>query len=76
LGPPAQQDPILLGVAEPDPKHFKKRLGLTAQPDPSILGLARQLNPISLGLVAWPLGVSKKMKNRENWKKINKKTEP
>jgi hypothetical protein len=60
LGPPAQQDPILLGVAEPDPKHFKKRLGLTAQPDPSILDLARQLNPISLGLVAWPLGVSKK----------------
>jgi len=34
---------IALGVAgQPDPKHFKKVLGLAAQPDPSILGLAAQ----------------------------------
>ena len=72
LGPPAQQDPILLGVAELDPKHFKKRLGLPAQPDSSILGLARQLNPISLGLVARPLVVSKKTEKPIKPRKLEK----
>jgi len=42
-------DPIVL-VAEPHPKHFKKRIGLAAQQDLSILGLARQWDTISLGL--------------------------
>jgi len=27
-------------IAKPDPKHFKKVLGVTAQPNPSILGVA------------------------------------
>jgi len=43
-------DPIMLDLAEPHPKHFKKRMGLAAQQDLSILGLARQLDTISLGL--------------------------
>jgi hypothetical protein len=37
---------IALGVAgQPNPKHFKKVLGLPVQLDPSILGLATQQYP-------------------------------
>jgi len=44
-----------LGVAgQPDPKHFKKVLGLAAQPDPSILGLAVQPCPMILGRAPQP----------------------
>ena len=61
LGPPAQQDPILLGVAKPDLKHFKKGLGLVAQPDPPILGLIVQ-----------PLKVSKKTEKLIKLRKLEK----
>ena len=40
LCPVAQQDLTVLGLADPNPKHFKKELGQAAQPDPPILGLA------------------------------------
>jgi len=40
LGLPPQQDLIVLGLADPDPTHFKKRLGLAAEAEPPILGLA------------------------------------
>jgi len=44
-----------LGVAgQPNPKHFKKVLGLVAQPDPSILGLAAQQYPRILGRAPQP----------------------
>jgi hypothetical protein len=46
---------IVLGVAgQTDPKHFKKVLGLAAQPDPSILGLAAQQYPRILGQAPQP----------------------
>jgi hypothetical protein len=54
LGPAIYQDPMFLSLAKTDPKHFKKELGLTAQLDPQILGLARQRDLISLGLAAQP----------------------
>jgi len=50
LGLAAQQDTIVLGLAQPNPKHFKKGVGLVAQPDPSILSLGGQLDPITLDL--------------------------
>ena len=30
LDPTAQQDPIVLGLAQPDPKYFKRDVGLAA----------------------------------------------
>jgi len=30
LGPTVKQHPIVLSLPEPNPKHFKRRLGLTA----------------------------------------------
>jgi len=39
---------------EIDPKHYKNRLGLPAQPNPLILGLAGYLDLISLGLAGQP----------------------
>jgi hypothetical protein len=54
LGLVAQQDPIVLGLAQPNPKHFKKGVGLVAQLDPSILSLGGQLDPITLGLAVQP----------------------
>jgi len=43
---------------ETDPKHYKNRLGLTAQPDPLILGLAGYLDSTSLGLAGQPHPIS------------------
>ena len=40
LGSTTQQYPIMLGLVDLDPKHFRKRLGLTAQRDVLIMGLA------------------------------------
>jgi len=48
MGHAAQQDPIMFGLFESDPTHFKKGLGLTAQPDLPILGLANNKTPYPL----------------------------
>jgi len=43
LGPAVKQHPIVLGLPEPNPKHFKKRLGLTASQTHRSWGMAAQL---------------------------------
>jgi len=42
LGLAAQQHPIVLGLAEPHPKHFKKGLGLVTNLTHRFWGLAAQ----------------------------------
>lgn len=50
LCPAAKQDLIVLCLTDqPNPKYFKKVIGLAGQSDPSILGLATQSYPRILG---------------------------